>query len=165
MQKIKKCTTQSNQLNFRKENILKFAALSGDYNPVHLDPIKARRTIFGDIVVHGLYAALSSINQCFKDNFGFVFIEELKITFKKSVRLGLLSLVSQEKAEGNKTKIILKQNDEICVSIEIQTRRDKEYRTFSLRNKSYKKTNPKERPKKINSKADLPQLKFISRKK
>ena len=144
MQKIKKCTTQSNQLNFRKENILKFAALSGDYNPVHLDPIKARRTIFGDIVVHGLYAALSSINQCFKDNFGFVFIEELKITFKKSVRLGLLSLVSQEKAEGNKTKIILKQNDEICVSIEIQTRRDKKYRTFSLRNKSYKKTNPKE---------------------
>ena len=75
MQKIKTCTTQSNQLNFRKENILKFAALSGDYNPVHLDPIKARRTIFGDIVVHGLYADLSSINQCFKDNFGFVFIE------------------------------------------------------------------------------------------
>jgi NADP-dependent 3-hydroxy acid dehydrogenase YdfG len=131
-------------LNFRKEDILKFAALSGDYNPVHLDPKIARRTIFGDIVLHGLYAALSSINQCFKDNSAFVFIEELKITFKKSVRLGLDSVVSQEKTDGKKTKIILKQNNEICISIEIQTRRDEEYRPFSFRNKNYKQTSPKE---------------------
>ena len=29
-----------------------FAKLSGDFNPIHLDPIFARRTIFGKVVTH-----------------------------------------------------------------------------------------------------------------
>lgn len=33
----------------------RFAALSGDTNPVHLDPAYARRTLFGGAIVHGMH--------------------------------------------------------------------------------------------------------------
>ena len=35
-----------------------FAILSGDYNPMHLDPLIARRTLFGKPVVHGVHVVL-----------------------------------------------------------------------------------------------------------
>jgi len=40
----------------------KFAALSGDFNPVHLDRVLARREIFGDIVVHGIHLLLKALD-------------------------------------------------------------------------------------------------------
>lgn len=38
-----------------------FAALSGDSNPVHVDPVAARRTIFGEPVVHGVHLLLTGL--------------------------------------------------------------------------------------------------------
>jgi acyl dehydratase/NAD(P)-dependent dehydrogenase (short-subunit alcohol dehydrogenase family) len=35
-----------------------FATLSGDFNPLHLDPTAARRTIFGAPVVHGMHSVV-----------------------------------------------------------------------------------------------------------
>lgn len=40
----------------------RFAELSGDYNPIHLDPIAARREIFGEVVVYGMHGVLSAIS-------------------------------------------------------------------------------------------------------
>jgi hypothetical protein len=39
-----------------------FAALSGDRNPMHLDPVYARRTQAGAAVVHGVHAALWALD-------------------------------------------------------------------------------------------------------
>jgi acyl dehydratase len=41
----------------------RFAELSGDFNPLHLDPLIARREVFGDVVVHGIHAALGALSQ------------------------------------------------------------------------------------------------------
>ena len=35
-----------------------FALLSGDFNPIHVDPIYARKTLFGQCVVHGIHNLL-----------------------------------------------------------------------------------------------------------
>ena len=40
-----------------------FATLSGDYNPLHVDAISARRFLFGSPVVHGIHTILWSLNS------------------------------------------------------------------------------------------------------
>ncbi len=41
--------------SFTQEYQRRFAALSGDFNPMHVDAIAARRTLFGVPVVHGVH--------------------------------------------------------------------------------------------------------------
>src|SRR6202050_3314195 len=41
---------------------LSFAALSGDYNPMHVDALAARRTLAGAPVVHGMHAVLWALD-------------------------------------------------------------------------------------------------------
>lgn len=40
-----------------------FAEFSGDYNPLHVDPVAARRTQFGSTVVHGIHAVLKAVDE------------------------------------------------------------------------------------------------------
>jgi acyl dehydratase len=40
-----------------------FADASGDHNPMHVDPVAARRTMFGQTVVHGMHVALWALDQ------------------------------------------------------------------------------------------------------
>lgn len=42
---------------FQFSDQLRFAELSGDYNALHLDPLLARREVFGEVLVHGIHAA------------------------------------------------------------------------------------------------------------
>jgi 3-oxoacyl-[acyl-carrier protein] reductase len=42
---------------FSREDTLAFAAMSGDFSPLHVDPAYAASTEFGDCVVHGLLLA------------------------------------------------------------------------------------------------------------
>ncbi len=42
---------------------LAFARLSGDRNPLHVDPVAARRLLFGSAVVHGVHLALWALDR------------------------------------------------------------------------------------------------------
>jgi hypothetical protein len=66
-----------------------FASLSGDFNPVHLDEVAARRTFFGSPVVHGVHllcwALESWLSHGTRAASG---LEHLKATFHRGVLVG-----------------------------------------------------------------------------
>jgi hypothetical protein len=68
----------------------KYAAISGDYNPIHLHPFLAKLFGFKSHVAHGLYTAALCINECqklatdlnIKDN-TFKFPYKVEVFFKR----------------------------------------------------------------------------------
>ena len=65
----------------------RFARLSGDYNPLHLDPLYSRRLLFGEVVVHGVHIVLWSLEQLLASLPKPVVLEELKATFRTPLAL------------------------------------------------------------------------------
>lgn len=48
---------------FTAADLAAFAELSGDYNPLHTDPVIARRTHFGECVVHGVFLLIWALDR------------------------------------------------------------------------------------------------------
>jgi NAD(P)-dependent dehydrogenase (short-subunit alcohol dehydrogenase family) len=65
-----------------------FAGCSGDVNPIHMDPIAARRTQAGVCVVHGVHMALWAIDALAKIAKIPTPIATLKVQFKNFVPVG-----------------------------------------------------------------------------
>lgn len=76
------------QRAFTSEDQLAFARLSGDYNPLHVDPIAARRLIFGAQVVHGLHALLWSLDRHLGDGGTPLKLRKVKAVFQAGVGVG-----------------------------------------------------------------------------
>jgi len=53
-------------LRFTAADQRAFARLSGDFNPVHLDPVAARRVVAGEPIVHGMHLLLRALDAHFK---------------------------------------------------------------------------------------------------
>lgn len=47
---------------FSLADLAAFAELSGDFNPLHTDPVAARRTQFGECVAHGIFVLLWALD-------------------------------------------------------------------------------------------------------
>lgn len=43
--------------SFSEEDVMRFAEISTDNNPIHLDPVYAKETVFGQRIVHGMLVA------------------------------------------------------------------------------------------------------------
>src|ERR1700722_15967829 len=48
---------------FDEQSQERFASVSGDWNPLHMDPISSRRTQFGRPLVHGVHLLLWALDQ------------------------------------------------------------------------------------------------------
>jgi len=63
-----------------------FASFSADVNPIHVDPVYARRTISGECIVHGVHGVMWAIeNVLQKYNF---YISRFEAEFLKPITLG-----------------------------------------------------------------------------
>ena len=71
------------------EDIEKFASVSGDYNPVHLDREYAAGTIFKDVIAHGLLTAsyISTVFGMKMPGPGAIYVAQ-SLNFKAPVRVG-----------------------------------------------------------------------------
>jgi NAD(P)-dependent dehydrogenase (short-subunit alcohol dehydrogenase family) len=65
-----------------------FAELSGDFNPIHMDPLAARRTQAGAPVVHGMHAVLWSLDRMVESGALRGGIASLRVHFAKFIPVG-----------------------------------------------------------------------------
>ncbi|HHF0526626.1 TPA: bifunctional enoyl-CoA hydratase/phosphate acetyltransferase [Legionella anisa] len=72
-----------------QDDINLFAAMSGDVNPAHVDPVFAKSTIFHGIVGHGMWSGtlISALLGTVLPGPGTIYLEQ-DIQFKKPVHLG-----------------------------------------------------------------------------
>lgn len=68
-------------------DIVKFAEVSGDYNPVHLDEEFARKTMFGGKIAHGVIA-ISLISAAVARLPGLVILVSHSSRFLRPVKIG-----------------------------------------------------------------------------
>jgi len=82
------------------EDVVGFAELSGDHNPIHLSDHFARKTRFGERIVHGLYTAslMSAVIGMRLPGPGAVYISQT-LHFRGPVKIGDVVEVSVEVAE------------------------------------------------------------------
>lgn len=65
-----------------------FARLSGDFNPLHLDPIIARRLSFGTTVNHGVHVLMHALDQVLNTGLSTSGLKNLKVVFHSPVLTG-----------------------------------------------------------------------------
>jgi 3-hydroxybutyryl-CoA dehydratase len=82
------------------EDVIGFADLSGDHNPIHLSEHFARKTRFGERIAHGLYTAslISAVLGMYLPGPGAVYLSQT-LNFRGPVRIGDVVTISVEVAE------------------------------------------------------------------
>ncbi len=88
-----------------------FAALSGDYNPMHMDTTAARRTVAGAPVVHGVQVMLWALEEIAAEC-PMALLSELDADFARFVYVG--ASVSLDWTFGSGGDLRIKVTDESC---------------------------------------------------
>jgi len=85
--------------SFTEEDQREFARASGDRNPIHIDPVAARRTAAGATVVHGMHAVLWALESLLAGGAMPYRPGRLDVRFKRFVPVGApLRLVRRDRA-------------------------------------------------------------------
>lgn len=97
-----------------------FSKISGDYNPIHLDDLYARKSMFGEIIVHGIHLVIWSLDEfskCCKSSCSIIRID---CNFKKPVKLNQKVVFEITFYEAMKCKISLLVDNVLVTKINIQ---------------------------------------------
>lgn len=114
--------TASYSKTVEERDILLFAALSGDHNPVHLDAEYAAGTMFKERIAHGMFsgALISAAVACTLPGPGTIYIGQT-MSFTRPVKFGdtlTVRLEILEKLPKFRVKIatrVFNQNDDLVV--------------------------------------------------
>jgi NAD(P)-dependent dehydrogenase (short-subunit alcohol dehydrogenase family) len=97
-----------------------FASLSGDYNPLHADPVEARRTQFGGPVVHGVHVVLLGLQAL--DEPGPWGLVELDAQFRSAVLVGEAMALDITRSNGGRRGITVRSSGQVKAIITCQLR-------------------------------------------
>ena len=103
------------------EDVVCFANLSGDHNPLHVDKEFAKTTIFGECIAHGMYTSsfISALIGSYLPGPGAIYLNQT-LSFKAPVRMGDVVVASVEIVElidrGHRCKLHceVKVGDVLC---------------------------------------------------
>lgn len=99
------------------EDIDMFAKVTGDYNAVHVDDVKAKNSIFGERIAHGMLSAgfISAVLGTRLPGEGTIYLSQ-SLNFRKAVKIGDEIITTCEVIEViNPTKGIIRLST-VCVN-------------------------------------------------
>ena len=111
------------QRTLTQKDIILFASVSGDINPVHLDPEFAKKTLFGEVIAHGMWSGIfiSTVLGTQLPGPGTIYLRE-NLRFRHPVKIGdtlTVTLTVMEKQEDKKhiilSSIITNQHNKVVV--------------------------------------------------
>ena len=105
--------------SFTADSQSRFAELSGDYNPLHVDAVHARRLMFGAPVVHGLHSLLWSLDAWIARFDRRIALDSIKASFPKPVRVGEEIELSINKDQGQQARLLTLCRQETVARIDI----------------------------------------------
>ena len=85
----------------------RFAAVCGDRNPIHMDPVAARRTFAGFPVVHGIHALLWALDSLFRYLPKLAPVASIRVSFEKLIYV------------GDRVQVVLAHHDKQRLRVEI----------------------------------------------
>lgn len=103
---------------FSGEDQSRFAALSGDHNPMHVDPVFARRTQFGRQVVHGIHTLLWGLDRFF-DAAQAPRPSALKVRFAKPTFVGDVVRLAMAEARGDERRFEIIASDVTVATVSL----------------------------------------------
>jgi len=113
--------------SFGRRDQVSFADLAGDWNPIHLDHIAARRSVFGQPIVHGVHTLLWALEEAMIEPATMV---ELDVSFPKPVFLGqpVKLSIQVESTDENRRRLLLSASvgtgEVLKATVEIDVRGD-----------------------------------------
>ncbi len=96
-----------------------FAKYSGDYNPVHVDFVYARRSMYGEQVVHGINTVLLALDFFCVERFNFS-LKSISVKFIKPVFLNTDFTIIIISNINNNVEIHITTNNLICTKIKFE---------------------------------------------
>ena len=115
--------------HFTLEDQRRFAKLSGDANPLHLDPIIARRLIFGGVVVHGVHSLLWALDAHLATGVKPIELTSVRAKFSRPIRLGEEASVRAANSGERHASLTVAAGSRVCTTVEVEyaARADREW--------------------------------------
>ena len=120
------------QRTFTSDDQQDFARLSGDHNPLHMDPLVARRLIFGKQIVHGMHALLWGLDQYFESCTQPLQLVKVKGSFQSGIGVGETVNCHFESGDETHLEIRLEVNRTVVVWVQVSWAPGDQHRSFSL---------------------------------
>lgn len=106
-------------VTFTAADVDAFAVIAGDTNPMHVDAVLARRTMYGQCVVHGIYLLLAGLDRLAAKIASGRSITHLKVTFHAPVAVNGTVGVFIVDAQNERMRMELRAGDVRLMSARI----------------------------------------------
>ena len=103
------------QTTFDQDDLNWFAKQSGDWNPIHIDPIAARRSMVGDVIVHGMFTLLWALERyCANSS---TVPARFKASFHRPVQLGESLNLRIDFVSSTEVRLLVSNQSEVVTTI------------------------------------------------